>query len=68
MKTPQYMVIDKGDTSKSIETNIKKLLSQIPKGKTIEITDKDLNLPQNEIIVKIIHNEEIPKQTKKRGK
>jgi len=67
MKTPQYTVIDKGDTSKSIETNIKKLLAQIPKGKTIEITDKDLNLPQNKIIVKVIDNENIPKPTKKRG-
>lgn len=68
MKPLQYMVIDIGDISETTEARTKKLLKQIPKGKTIVLTDKDLNLPQNEIIVKVIDNEDIPKSTRKRGK
>lgn len=63
MKTLQYMVIDIGDVSEPTETRIEKLLAQIPKGKTIVITDKDLNLPQNKIIVRVMDEEDIPKPT-----
>ena len=67
-KTPQYKVINIENPTEPKETRIKKLLSQIPKGKTIVITDKDLNLPQNKIIAKIINEEDIPKITRKRMK
>jgi len=63
MKALQYKVIDIGDASEPKEIRIEKLLAQIPKGKTIVITDKDLNLPQNEIIVRVMDKEDIPKAT-----
>ena len=58
---PQYKVIDIGNPTEPKEIRIKKLLSQIPKGKAIAITDKDLNLPQNKIIVKMVNKEDVPK-------
>ena len=60
-KTPQYKVINIGNTSEPTEARIKKLLTQIPKGKAIVITDKDLNLPQNKIIIKVVNIKDIPK-------
>lgn len=68
IKKLQYMVIDIGDISETTETRTKKILNQIPKGKTIVLTDEDLSLPQSEIVVKVIDNEDIPKPTRKRGK
>jgi hypothetical protein len=63
---PQYKVINIGNPSESIKTRTERILSQIPKGKAIAITDKDLSLPQNKIIVKIMNIEDIPKITRQK--
>jgi hypothetical protein len=60
-KTPQYKVINIGNPSEPIENRIEKMLKQIPEGKAIAITDKDLILSQNRIVVKIMNNEDVPK-------
>jgi hypothetical protein len=60
-KKPQYKLIDIGNASESKEARTNKILAQIPEGKTIVLTDADLNLRQNKILVKIIDNEDIPK-------
>ena len=65
-KTIQYIELDIGEPTESTDDRTKKILAQIPKGKAIVITDKDLSLPQNKIIVQIMNSEDIPKITRQR--
>ena len=74
-KTPQYIVLDIGNPTEPKETRMNKLLSQIPEGKAIRLTEEDANLlnqPQNKIIAQIIDAEDAPKKrarhTEKRTK
>ena len=67
-KTIQYIELDIGEPTESTDDRTKKILAQIPKGKAIAITDKDLNLPQNKIIVQIMDAEDVPKITRQRRK
>jgi len=63
-RTPQYKVIDIGNTSESKATRYEKIIKQTPKGKTMILTDQTFNQPSNKALVKIIDNRDIPPHKK----
>jgi hypothetical protein len=65
-RTSQYKLIDIGYTSQTKKARIEKIFKQIPKGKAMTLTDSDLSLPQNKILVKITDPRDIPPITRKR--
>jgi rubrerythrin len=59
-KKPQYKVIDIGNPSEPKQARYKKILDQIPEGKTMEITESTFKQPSNKALVRIIDPKDIP--------
>jgi hypothetical protein len=66
-KKPQYKLIDIGHPSDPPETRYKKLIAQIPKGKTILLIDENIATTcANKILVRVM-NPKIYHQTPKKN-